>query len=367
MGRAFSVRLDADEAATTTTARNDVVRLDASKLRRTPQGGLRGPAALSRVGVFPYRHRTGPKAGQIVMEYRPAEEVFHPDSLATLEQCPITEGHPVAPESAGLLTAENFTKHARGQTTQVTHDNVLVHADALVQDGGVAKRVLSGHLRSISPGYTSREDWTSGLFQGQHYDLVQRDIRYNHIALLPPGGGRQGSDVALRFDAAIVQEDPPMIIKLDGKEYDMATEEGRAAFEAANKAKFDAVESERDAAIAELTPLKTEKAAAARAVLEGNARKVLKQPEAKFDGKSDREVMVEALALDCTGKDDAYVVGRFDAAVEAPVAPVVATAPDATMEAARNAMLSADPTVPEVTTNPGLQRWKEPLTASKDR
>ncbi len=348
---------------------NDSIHLDASKMKRTPQGGLRGPATPSKVGVFKYRHHDGPMAGKIVREYRPAEEVFHPDSLATLDQATLTDFHPADPTTEGFITPENYAKFSKGQLTTIAHNDTHVTAEVIIQDAKVVADVLAGRRVELSPGYTSRFDWTAGVFQGQPYDCIQRNIRYNHVAILPRGAARQGSDVALRFDAAIVTE-TPMIIHLDGKDYDLATEDGRKAYNdamiakvTAEKTRADAAEGARDAAVAELAPLKTAQAQAARTALETVARKILKDPQAKFDGLTDRQVREKAIGVDCTGKDDGYVVGRFDA-LDVPV-----TEPDPALEAGRQAMLPAghqDPVVAPAA--PAYaNRWKEPLTASKDR
>lgn len=362
----------AESHKTDSVTRNESIKLDGSKMKRTPQGGIRGPAAVTRVGVFRYKHNDGPMAGKVVREYRPAEEVFHPDSLATLDQAPITDYHPT--DNGGLVAPENFTKLAKGTITDVKHDATHVLADAVIQDATVAKAVLRGERIELSAGYVSRMDWTPGTFNGQPYDVVQRNIRYNHVALLPRGGGRQGPDVALRFDAAILPE--AMIIHFDGKDFDMGDEAQRKAYDlavqakanaavTAEKTRADKAEARADAADAELAPMKAAKVQAARTALETQARKIMgaKAPAA-FTG-TDRDVRALAVGIDCTGKSDDYVLARFDSLVEAPAAP----APDTALEAARAAMQPAGVQLTEnaPTPAPWTQRWRQPLTATKDK
>jgi hypothetical protein len=66
-----------------------VVRTDFTgtfrKVEETEQGGVRMPAALTRVGVFRYRDAQGREWGEL----RPPEEVFAPASLATLRDAPV--------------------------------------------------------------------------------------------------------------------------------------------------------------------------------------------------------------------------------------------------------------------------------------
>lgn len=353
-------------------SRNDCIRLDASKMRRTPQGGLRGPAAVSRVGVFAYRHDSGPKKGQIVREYRPAEEVFHPDSLATLDQAPITDRHPS--EGDGLLNRDNTTRLSKGQVTNIHHDETHVLSDAVIQEGKLVDAVLTGKYRDFSPGYVCKMDWTPGVWNGQPYDVVQRGIKYNHVAILPPNGGRQGPTVALRFDAAIITE-TPMIIHLDGKDYDLADEAQRASYHAAlsaktqvEKTRADKAEARADAVEAELKPLKDAQSKKVREDLEASARKVMgeKGKDVKFDSLTDREVRERAIGVDCKGKSDEYVAARFDQLLETP--PVVAPAQDTALLGTR-AALETPGTSTQTTVAPPAwtERWKQPLTASKDK
>lgn len=333
-------------------------------MRRTPQGGLRGPARPTKVGVFRYRHADG----RLVNEYRPAEEVFAAESLATLDQAPITDFHPPKSASAsGFVNPDNFAALSKGQVTTPSKDGIHVAVDAIIQDAALVKQVLAGGKADLSCGYVCAYEWTPGVFDGQAYDCIQRNIRYNHVALLPPGGGRQGPDVALRFDAAMLDS---MLIHFDGKDYDVATEEGRTAYDKARQVRLDEAvakaskaEAKADALEAEVAPLRADKAKAARDVLITAARKVAKDPAMTFDSAlTDRQVMEQALKLDLTGKDDVYVNGRFDAALEAPAAT------DPAIEAARLAMLPAAPITAQTNVPASwTEAWKQPLTASKDK
>jgi len=161
----------------------------------TPQGGLRIPGRFSRTGVFDYRRPDG----SIQREYRPPEEVFDPESIHSLFEAPITVGHP----PGGYVTPINYTSVTKGQTSSdiVPEDQKFLSGSALIQDGDTLQKVLSRDLGEFSPGYGSVLDPTPGTTpDGEPYDVVQRKIRYHHVALLPPGSGRQGSDVALRLD-----------------------------------------------------------------------------------------------------------------------------------------------------------------------
>jgi len=47
-----------------------------------------------------------------------------------------------------------------------------------------AKQKIRDGVRGISMGYTSNDDNTSGIFNGERYDSIQRNMRANHTALV---------------------------------------------------------------------------------------------------------------------------------------------------------------------------------------
>jgi hypothetical protein len=72
-----------------------------------------------------------------------------------------------------------------------------------IRDAAAVARVKNGDLRHISCGYNVDYDPTPGTTQdGSRYDGVQRNIRGNHVALLPSGmPPRGGESCVLRLDA----------------------------------------------------------------------------------------------------------------------------------------------------------------------
>lgn len=173
--------------------RYDYFRLDASNLRRTPQGGVVAPAALTRTGIFVYKRGDG----STVRELRPPEEVFHADSLASLAHAPLTIGH------VAQINPENWGAHTVGHIAgEAKQDGHLVTAECRIQRADALKKVEAGTLKELSCGYDVEIDPTAGEWQGQRYDCIQRRPRYNHVALLPEGSGRAGPEVSLRTDSA---------------------------------------------------------------------------------------------------------------------------------------------------------------------
>lgn len=169
------------------------------KPTRTSQGFLRIDANLTRVGVLLYRNEDG----SVRRELRHPDEVFNADSLASIAAAPVTDLHP----SDGLVTPDNVGDHRRGHVSDmVTTDSGkrFITAPIYVEDRSLIDLVERGDRRELSPGYTCVLDETPGNWNGERYDAIQRDIRYNHVALGPKGWGRSGSEVALKMDSGLV-------------------------------------------------------------------------------------------------------------------------------------------------------------------
>lgn len=331
-------------ATYTKVDRIDVFRLDAAA-ERTPQGGLRVPANLTRSGVFNYRNQDG----SLRREYRPPAQVFDAASLKSLEDATVTDLH------QGMVTPANYASLSKGHVRDVKRAGTFVSGAVLVQDAGAVAAVEAGTRKELSCGYSCDLDPTPGRTDaGEEYDAVQTNIRYNHVALLPVGEGRAGREVALRLDGAayschdlgadlaIARTEPgQMKIRFDGKEYEAGSKEhldATDAFYAKAQADLARVTAERDQAIRDRDsaradaadardPAKLAARVAARAQLEADAKRLW--PEVKSDGLTDAQVR-EAVVLHgddavkarldsflVDGKSgpahEAYVTARFDA------------------------------------------------------
>lgn len=334
------------------------LRVDAKN--RTPQGFLRCDATIARTGVQAYQQPDG----TIRREYRPPEEVFKADALASFELAPMTLLHP--PEK---VTAENAQKYTVGVIAErPRQDQSLVRTSALVMHADAIRAALSGEAAELSCGYECDLEDTPGEFEGERYDAVQRNIRGNHVALVPKG--RAGPAVRLKMDGGLrldandaVQVDLPanskegslmaVKIRIDGVECEVsetaaqlvAKQDAKHLEDAkAAKARIDALEAESRAAKAETEKLKaradaaeeaTKKAEAARkdaedpaklssriaarVALETAARKLA--PDVKLDGLTDDDVRKAVVAkvhpeVRVDEKSAEYIAARFDVALE---------------------------------------------------
>ena len=171
-----------------TETRFDVVPIRAV---RADDGYIHDSPVLTRVGVFNYRDPSKPNG--IRREFRPPEEVFHADSLKSYRGKPITNGH------QGILTSKNARQHSYGtllsegrqdgENADHAVGDIIIHDPSPVDAGN----------RELSLGYKLRLDETPGEWNGQPYDAVQRDIRIDHLALVPQG---RAGVARLNLDAA---------------------------------------------------------------------------------------------------------------------------------------------------------------------
>lgn len=330
-----------------------VKRYDRVELRidenRTPQGFLRADAAIARTGVQIYRRSDGSQR----REYRPPEEVFHKDAIASFQMAPITLHHPPEPVTAG-----NAAKYTKGVVYEpMKHDNGRhVQATALIMHADAIEAATTGRAAEVSAGYECDLDETPGTSpEGEQYDSIQRNIRANHVALVP--FGRAGPEVRLKLDAAdaeqIEEAEPPspaqpkkeqtMKFMIDGVEYEVSEQVAQAISKERrdDAAKLEKVTAERDtfrtdadkqkarADVAEAAKDAAEKArkdaedpkrvdalVSARADLITRARAVM-GADFKLDGKDaaavKREMLVKlAPDIKLDGKSSDYIEALFD-------------------------------------------------------
>ena len=152
---------------------------------------------ISKVGVYPYLGREigGPEPDKVYMVFRPEEELSNPETVASFKLAPLTDEHAMLGDEAdGLTPAERKGVHGViGE--DVYYDAPYLRGNLKLFSESAKGLVRSGVKRELSPGYRFRADWTPGVWDGQQYDAIQRDIRANHLALVEEG--RTGPDVAV--------------------------------------------------------------------------------------------------------------------------------------------------------------------------
>jgi len=220
--------------------KKDAKRYDIGQLAKPVKmrnGWLKCDAFLTRTGVFPYRNPDG----SVRRELRLASEVFHPDALASFSMAPVTDDHP--PE---FLNSKNTGKYQRGHMGErIEPDGHLVRGTMLLTSDALLKKMERGDARQVSCGYTcDLEDKQGVTDDGERYDCVQRNIRGNHVAIVPVA--RAGEEAHVRMDSSAwamvsINEEGGesssaasegahlKTIKIDGKEYVAGSKEAERA------------------------------------------------------------------------------------------------------------------------------------------
>lgn len=179
---------------------------------------------MTKIGVFPYLGKQiSPELepDKIYQVLRPEEELTSPETLKSLELIPLVNEHTMLGAKDGMMPAEEKGVHGvTGQHPKV--QKPLITNDLKVFSEELKNEIENGK-KELSAGYSCRYELTPGEYNGQHYDAVQRDVRFNHIALV--GEGRMGKDVRV-MDSIYTYDS---ITDIKNKEKQMPQEETKQA------------------------------------------------------------------------------------------------------------------------------------------
>ena len=176
---------------------------------------------MTKIGVFPYLGKqisNELEPDKIYMVLRPEEELTNSETLKSLELIPLLNDHE--------MVGKDFTPVEKKGSHGTTGQNVKVKGDLITNDlrllSEEIKKEIDNGKRELSMGYRCRYDLTSGEYNGQHYDAIQRDVRFNHIALVEDG--RMGSDVCV-MDRSITFDSITDLTKETTMEKEKATQD----------------------------------------------------------------------------------------------------------------------------------------------
>lgn len=195
-------------------------------IERLSTGALRVPATVTRIGIFEYRQPDG----SVVRELRPPEEVYAPESIASLRDVPVTDLHP--DEEVSLA---NWPTLTRGHVTDPHVSGTNVDAYLVISHPDLVQKVENRLRVENSCGYTLEIDPTPGQWYGEPYDCVQRHIRYNHVAVGPRDWARGGPSVRLHIDSKDKEHSMEFsfdrekkVLRIDGVDYTLPADQEKA-------------------------------------------------------------------------------------------------------------------------------------------
>ena len=162
-------------------------RVSVGDIKETAEGYLVATARVARTGVQQYlaselgdvAAAAGFKPNDVVRVLRSEKEVFDEDSLRTITRLPVTIDHPKE-----HVTADNWSKLSVGEVgdAYATEPEWIV-VNPMIKDAAATKAAKTTH-KQISMGYTANivEYGDKAIA-----DFEQKDIRYNHLALVKKG------------------------------------------------------------------------------------------------------------------------------------------------------------------------------------
>lgn len=335
---------------------DNALRYDASTLGKAElhkDGYIHADAIVTRTGIFNYQNSDGTTR----RELRHPDDVFDADSINSMKMIPMTNGHP----QGRLVNSQNVSElqigHV-GENIRVSGKHVIAPI-AVTHDSGI-KAVKNGK-KQLSLGYTADIDNTPGVYDGMSYDARQRNIKYNHLAIVDVA--RAGQSARINLDSADAiqidsenrfnnDEDTLKMslsrVVVDSVGYEAPAEVVNALNKAeknivAEKARADGLEHTVKTLHNEIESLKGErdtlkdrcdslekadhsaaikKAAKERASLIDNANKIL-HPEdiAKLDEMDDLDIKKEVIkklmpSAKLDGQSEVYISARYDSAVD---------------------------------------------------
>lgn len=321
-----------------TVQRFDKIEIKAIK---TIEGYVEDSPIIGRTGLLKYMQADGSTR----YEYRPDSEAFSIESLASIRGKPVTIGHP------GLVRADNISavKPIGTVLSEGKQDGNNIRADIVIYN-------LDTKDRELSCGYTVDLDETPGVFDGIAYSAIQRNVKYNHLAIVKKG--RAGEEARLNMDSMdqIYEEEkePEQMEKLkldNGIAYDASPEvivaynqlkvdnadltkkvtETKTAAEIAAKkaqaemdakdAKCDTLKAQVDKNAGDLEKVKKDAADSIQAAVTARIEMLKVADKFKLDKAdelSDKDIKLAVIktvrgdGMDLTGKSDDYIQASFD-------------------------------------------------------
>lgn len=160
-----------------------------TSLRKFDQNGFfrveRNP--ISKVGVFDYLGSELPGApdpSKVYRVLRSPEELGSPETIASFAALPVVDEHAWVGAN-GVPVDDKPVYGVSGE--QPDFDGTYLNAPLKIF------QLPREPKAELSCGYACEYDWTPGIWNGEPYDAVQRNIRGNHVALV--WEGRMGPDV----------------------------------------------------------------------------------------------------------------------------------------------------------------------------
>lgn len=151
---------------------------------------------LSRVGVFEYfgKHISPDlPPDEVFSVYHPAEELSDPETIKSAKLIPWIAGHTMLGKVGKVQAEEKGVGGVTGE--QIYFKDGILYGNLKLFSKSHADLVNIKGFKELSLGYTSKCEYAPGEWNGQPYQYIRRQFRFNHTATVPEG--RMGKIVSV--------------------------------------------------------------------------------------------------------------------------------------------------------------------------
>lgn len=157
---------------------------------------------LSKSGVFPYLGSQLPASlglapDQIYMVYRPETELNNPETIESFKGVPWYSRHVMTGEKFGVNPEEVGVYGSTGDNIEYRDGSLFGNLHLFAKS---LKDSIKAGLKELSCGFACIYELVDGVSpDGKKYQVIQKEIRGNHLASVPEG--RMGSEVSVAMDS----------------------------------------------------------------------------------------------------------------------------------------------------------------------
>jgi hypothetical protein len=189
-----------DEATSRSRVAANFIALDRGSVRTVDKDGRLHLSVtnISKANVCPYVGKEIPECESLGLDPKKVYKLLRdPGELA--KAAASFNNQPVLSEHVPVLAPdydEKVKKFVIGSTgTDAAFEPPYLKNSLVVWSGKAIEAIESDEQKEISSGYHYRADMTPGVYEGEPYDGVMRDIVGNHVAIVEEG--RAGPDVVV--------------------------------------------------------------------------------------------------------------------------------------------------------------------------
>jgi hypothetical protein len=170
---------------------------ESPKWEKTEDGFLRCKACVLMQSIMPYAKSEleGVPDGftnSSIQMYVPIDEIAAESALRSLEGMPIVAGDHT------WMTPELVSDYSMGNVSGVPWiENDRLICNLLVTNPDAIAAIENGTIGEISGAYRAETEFSPGTFNNEAFDAVQKNLLWNHIAVIPKGHGRGGAEVRI--------------------------------------------------------------------------------------------------------------------------------------------------------------------------